>query len=289
MTQLSLHQSRTSHPSRAPARKDHRRLSGTADAAVERGPNVDPREVAYYRNLAATWWDRSGPFWPLHRLNELRTQYLREQLSSLFGRDPKEDTPLEGISMLDVGCGGGILSESMARLGATVHGIDVVEKNIEIARTHAEGSGLPLRYDATSTAALSDAGVRYDVVLNMEVVEHVPNVPAFMNECANLVAPGGAMAVSTINRTALSWLFAIVGAEYVLGWLPRGTHRWKQFVKPDEVERLLASDGLNVFARTGVRVNPFNRHFGLTPWMGVNYMMLACRRGGEGKAEHGTT
>ncbi len=246
------------------------------------GPyNVDPREVAYYEGLAATWWDRSGPFWPLHRLNALRTRYLRDVLARLFGRDPTLHEPLLGLSMLDVGCGGGILSESMAQLGAEVHGIEVVQKNVEIARTHARDSGLTVRYETIPASELVRRGAQYDVVLNMEVVEHVPDVPAFMRDCAQLVRPGGVMAVATINRNALSWLFAIVGAEYVLGWLPRGTHRWDRFVKPAEVEQLLARDGLEVVARTGVRVNPFNRHFALTSLMAVNYMLVA-RRGGPG-------
>ena len=276
MTQLSLDESQIRAATRHPA---NREAAATAKRAndVERGPNVDPREVAYYRDLAATWWDATGPFWPLHRLNELRTRYLRDQLTSLFSRDPRSDTPLKGLSILDVGCGGGILSESMARLGGVVHGIDVVEKNIEVARTHAASSGLPLRYDATSTSALIQAGVRYDVVLNMEVVEHVPDVATFMTECAGLVEHDGVMAVSTINRTPLSWLFAIVGAEYVLGWLPRGTHRWSQFQKPEEIESYLSGDGFDVVARSGVRVNPLNRHFALTRWLSVNYMLLAKR------------
>lgn len=241
------------------------------------GANVDPREVAYYQALAATWWDRSGPFWPLHRLNELRTGYLRRVLASAFGRDPRDETPLQDLTVLDVGCGGGILSESMAALGASVRGIDVVEKNIQVAQTHAAQSALPVRYEAVSASALLQRGAAFDVVLNMEVVEHVPDVPEFVRDCSRLVRPGGAMALATINRTALSWLFAIVGAEYVMRWLPRGTHRWRQFVTPREAEHLLNRDGLRVIARSGVRVNPFTRHFSLSHRMAVNYMLVARR------------
>jgi 2-polyprenyl-6-hydroxyphenyl methylase/3-demethylubiquinone-9 3-methyltransferase len=166
----------------------------------------------------------------------------------------------------------------MARLGARVHGIDVVERNLAVARAHAAGAGLDIRYEAVTAAELLSRGAGYDVVLNMEVVEHVPQVGAFLSNCARLVRPGGAMAVATINRTFRSWLFAIVGAEYALGWLPRGTHRWGRFVRPAEVESALARDGLQVEARTGVRVNPFNRRFSLCAAMPVNYMLVARRR-----------
>jgi len=163
----------------------------------------------------------------------------------------------------------------MARLGAHVHGIDVVEKNVTIARHHAQASALPLCYETTTAAALSQTGAVYDIVLNMEVVEHVPDVSALLGDCARLVRPGGIMVVATLNRTLLSWLFAIVAAEYVLGWLPRGTHRWSQFVRPSELKRHLATDGLDVIDQVGVRVNPIGRRFALTRMMAVNYMLVA--------------
>ena len=261
-------------------RRRGRRTAAPAAAAVP--DNVDPREVTYYDNLAATWWDRSGPFWPLHRLNALRSNYLRHVLARMFERDPRSAQPLAGLRMLDVGCGGGILSESMARLGAEVLGIDVVEKNIEIARIHAQDSGLDVRYELVSTSAIVERGDQFDVLLNMEVVEHVPDVPAFMAECAALVRPGGAMSVATINRTAKSWLFAIVGAEYVMRWLPRGTHRWAQFVKPTEIEDLLKQHAFEITAHAGVRVNPLTRRFSLSANMAVNYMLVAQKRTSAG-------
>ncbi len=252
-------------------------IEPVATTVTAAAANVDAREVAYYEALAHTWWDRTGPFWPLHALNALRTEYLRRVLARAFSRNAEEPRPLGGISVLDVGCGGGILSESIARLGAAVHGIDVVEKNVAVARLHARESGLPVRYDTTTAAALAQCDATYDIVLNMEVVEHVPDVPSFIGDCARLVTPGGVMVLATINRTFLAWLFAIVGAEYVLRWLPRGTHRWRQFVTPEELKGILDANELQTFEEIGVRVNPINRHFALTRAMAVNYMLVARR------------
>ena len=250
-------------------------------SAVKHAPvgptNVDASEVDRYARLAHRWWDRSGPFWPLHQLNGLRTSYLQETITQAFNRSEDVYLPLRGLRILDVGCGGGILSESMAHLGATVHGIDVVRESVESARLHAAQSQLAVRYDCISVSTLSNRGSTYDVVLNMEVVEHVPNVPEFLRACAGLVRSGGLMAVATINRTALAWLFAIVGAEYVLRWLPKGTHRWQQFVKPSEIGKLLNTNGCQTLAETGVRVNPINRQFTLSRAMAVNYMLIARR------------
>jgi 2-polyprenyl-6-hydroxyphenyl methylase/3-demethylubiquinone-9 3-methyltransferase len=248
-----------------------------AEPAAAGGENVDRREVAYYEQLAETWWDRVGPFWPLHRLNELRTAWLRQVLARVYARDPQESQPLRNVSLLDVGCGGGILSESVATLGAQVHGIDVVGKNVEAARRHARDSSLRVRYEKTTAVDLSQRGLEFDVVLNMEVLEHVPNPQALLSDCARLVRPGGVLVLATINRTFLSWLFAIVGAEYVLRWLPRGTHRWRQFLMPGELERGLDANGFVVIDKTGVRVNPLTRRFSLTPIMAVNYMLVAQR------------
>ena len=238
---------------------------------------IDPREVEYYTRMAETWWDREGPFWPLHTLNELRLTYIRDHLCEHFGRDSSTERPLHGLQVLDVGCGGGILAESMAKLGADVTGIDVVEKNINIAKLHAQGQSLPIDYRLTTAAELAASGARYDVVLNMEVVEHVADLAAFMHDCNRLTDEDGVMFVATINRTPLAWLFAIVGAEYVLGWLPRGTHRWRLFRKPREIRALLADGGIVVNDFTGVAVNPFTRTMRLTWLTQVNYMMFCTR------------
>lgn len=237
--------------------------------------SIDPEEVAFYEKLADLWWQESGPFWPLHRLNELRVDFIRELLIREFRLEPVLEAPLRGLRVLDIGCGGGILSESVAKLGAAVHGVDVVKKNIHAARCHAERNALSIEYELASAEILAGRGERYDVVLNMEVVEHVAELDLFLGACMRLVRPGGVMVVATINRTLLSWLAAIVMAEWVLGWLPRGTHRWSRFATPVELENLLAGEGFEVFARSGVRVNPFNRQFSLTSCLGINYMVAA--------------
>ena len=238
---------------------------------------IDPRETAYYQRMADFWWDSDGPFWPLHGLNELRVAWIREQLCAHFGGDPNAAAPLDGLRVLDIGCGGGILSESIARLGARVTGIDVVEKNIRIAALHAATQELDIDYRLVTASELAAGDARFDVVLNMEVVEHVADLPAFMSACTDLVGSGGVMFVATINRTAKSWLFAKVGAEYILRLLPRGTHRWREFRRPVEVETLLRAGGLEVRQRTGVALNPLRRHFSLVDSMRVNYMLLARR------------
>jgi 2-polyprenyl-6-hydroxyphenyl methylase/3-demethylubiquinone-9 3-methyltransferase len=247
--------------------------------------SVDPREVARYAALARTWWDRSGPFWPLHRLNALRVTWIRDRLCAHFGRDPNATRPLAALEVLDVGCGGGILSESIAALGARVLGIDVVARNVAIAEDHAAHTGVRSRYRVASAEALAVAGERFDAVLNMEVVEHVADLPGFMDACCDLVRPGGAMVVATLNRTLRSFLFAIVGAEYVLRWLPRGTHQWRRFPTPAEMSALLAAGQLGVTASTGVWVNPLTRRFGLTRSLAVNYMLMATRpTSGDGES-----
>lgn len=239
--------------------------------------SIDPDEVAYYEKLGDMWWDQNGLLWPLHRLNLLRSDYLKKVICHHFKRDEDRDTPLAGLNILDIGCGGGILSESMAQLGANVHGIDVTDKNIEVARRHSQRMALPIRYENITAEALAETGKTFDVVLNMEVVEHVADLPGFMNACMQLVASDGAMCISTINRNAKSWLFAIVGAEYVLRWLPKGTHQWKKFVKPSELQDMLEKHRMKVIQRSGVRVNPFNRRFSLTDSLSVNYMLFASK------------
>ena len=236
---------------------------------------IDPQEVAYYTRLSQQWWDRQGKFWPLHRLNELRVQYLWEEICRHYGRSDENDKPLAGLNILDIGCGGGILSESMAALGANVHGVDVVEKSITVARQHSRQQGLPIEYELSSAEELVERERKYDIVLNMEVVEHVLDLPLFMSACARLVAEDGIMFVATINRNPLSWLFAIVGAEYILRWLPMGTHSWRKFVRPAELEALFARNGLVVGSSVGVSVNPLTRRFKLCRRLAVNYMLSA--------------
>ncbi|MDZ7751058.1 MAG: bifunctional 2-polyprenyl-6-hydroxyphenol methylase/3-demethylubiquinol 3-O-methyltransferase UbiG [Gammaproteobacteria bacterium] len=239
--------------------------------------SVDESELPYYQRLAHTWWDDGGPFWPLHRLNRLRTAFIRERLCAGFGRDPDKPRPLAGLTALDVGCGGGILSESLHDMGLSVHGVDVVEKNIQVARLHAAAGGRDIAYTTITAEDLAARGVPYDVVLNMEVVEHVADLESFMMACNALVAPGGMTFVATINRTWAAFTSAIVGAEYILGWLPRGTHRYAKLRRPAEVIRLLEAGGLGVDATVGVRVNPLTRHFALSDYLGINYMVAASR------------
>ena len=237
--------------------------------------SVDPREVEYYHQFAQMWWDSSGPFWPLHRLNALRLGYIRAKLCEHFELDQRNEQPLQGLTVLDVGCGGGILSESMARLGATVTGIDVVEKNITIARHHCETTGLQISYQLETVESLAKTGQRFDAVLNMEVVEHVNDLEGFMASTCALTKRGGMMFVATINRTFLAWLIAIIGAEYVLRWMPKGTHRLAMFRKPAEIRRLLAQNSLMVKDLVGVGVNPLGKRMFLTRFKSVNYMLAA--------------
>lgn len=240
---------------------------------------INPDELAFYEGLAAFWWDRSGPFWPLHKLNELRVAWILEQACNRLGRSTSLERPLEGLRALDIGCGGGILSESISRLGADVTGIDVVEKNIHVAGLHARNQQLKIDYRHCTAQSLAESGEAYDLVFNMEVVEHVADLAAFMKSCNRLVAPKGQMFIATINRTWLGWALAIVGAEYVLRWLPKGTHRWRDFRRPGEIKQLLEADGLEVTAGSGVSVNPLTRRFRLTKGMAVNYMLLAEHAG----------
>jgi 2-polyprenyl-6-hydroxyphenyl methylase/3-demethylubiquinone-9 3-methyltransferase len=247
------------------------------------GPSVDEREVAFFNSLAATWWDTSGPFWPLHRLNQLRSTWIAARIAQHFERDLDSPAPLAGLRVLDVGCGGGILSESIAGLGASVVGIDVVKKNVAVARAHGRQGACDVEYRCTTAEALAATGETFDVVLNMEVVEHVSDVTGFMGACSALVARGGLMFVATLNRTAKSWLFGIVGAEYILRWLPRGTHRWDWFRTPSEIGALLERHGFEVGEKTGVKVNPISRRFRVHPSLQVNYMLWASK-----SREHGT-
>ena len=238
--------------------------------------SIDPREVDFYRKLADTWWDEAGPFWPLHRLNHLRSAWIVEQLGEL-SMTRAGDKPLSDLRVLDVGCGGGILSESLAALGARVTAIDVVEKNIVTARMHAESTKFQVDYQNSTAEHMAETGAQFDVVFNMEVVEHVLDLQGYLAACHRLVRPGGATFIATINRNPLAWLVAIFGAEYVLRWLPRGTHRYHLLRKPAEIQTLLARDGLQVRAITGVAVNPLSKKMRLCRSTLVNYMLCATK------------
>lgn len=246
-------------------------------AAHLTAPSIDPDEVAYFERLAHRWWDAEGPFWPLHRLNSFRVGYIRQRLATTLGRDAALDRPFEGLKLLDIGSGGGILSESMARLGARVTGIEITEKNIRVAELHAQWSGLGIDYRLATADQLVREGAQFDAVLNMEVIEHVEHLADFLADCGRLVRPGGVMVVASINRTLAALVMAIVGAEYILGWLPRGTHHFRKLVRPQQVTEGLG-DEFTLLHRTGVRVNPLNRVFSYTRWMGVNYMLLLQRK-----------
>lgn len=238
---------------------------------------VNDAEIAKFTAMAEEWWDPAGKFKPLHRFNPVRLRYIRDNLVAHFSRDGSSIRPLENLRILDVGCGGGLLCEPLARLGASVTGIDAAERNIAIARIHAARGELDIDYRLATSEALAAAGERFDVVLNMEVVEHVDNVPLYMKSCADLVAPGGLLFTATINRTARAWALAVIGAEYVLRWLPRGTHDWKKFLTPEEIGSLLTRNGLAVIDQTGVVFNPLADEWRAAPDMGVNYMVLAAR------------
>jgi len=240
-------------------------------------PTVDEAELARFAALADEWWNPRGKMAPLHKFNPLRLGYIRDAACRRFGRDAKRLDCLAGLRMLDIGCGGGLLSEPLARLGAAVVGADPAEANIAAARLHAVESGLAVDYRATTAEALAEAGERFDVVLAMEVVEHVADVDLFVKLTAGMVEPGGLMIAATLNRTIKSFALAIVGAEYVLRWLPRGTHQWDKFVTPEELERALARGGLKVIDETGVVYNPLADQWRLADDMNVNYMMVAER------------
>ena len=238
---------------------------------------IDAAEVERFSRMAAQWWDPRGKFRPLHKFNPVRLEYVRETVIAHFGLDGTAARPFDGLRFLDIGCGGGLLSEPMTRLGASVTGADASEVNIEVARIHAAESGLEIDYRATTAEALADAGERFDVVLNMEVVEHVADVDLYMRKCAEMVKPGGLMFIATINRTMKAWGLAIIGAEYILRWLPKGTHQYEKLVTPAEIDAALAPTGMTVVERSGVSYNPLADRWARSRDLDVNYMVLAAR------------
>lgn len=242
--------------------------------------SVDPAEIEKFAALATTWWDAEGPFRPLHRLNPVRLRFIRDRLAAQFGRDANADRPLEGLRIADIGCGGGLLAEPLTRLGATVTGIDATAKNIGVARAHAAESGLDIDYRVATAETLRDAGERFDAVLSMEVIEHVADIDAFLAAAAELVDRGGLMFLATLNRTLKSYALAIVGAEYILRWLPKGTHDWKRFVRPSELAASLRGAGMRIGDITGVVYNPLTDRWSLnTRDLDVNYMAVAEKPG----------
>jgi 2-polyprenyl-6-hydroxyphenyl methylase/3-demethylubiquinone-9 3-methyltransferase len=241
------------------------------------GSTIDRAEVARFAAQADAWWDERGSMRMLHRLNPVRIGYIRDRVTTQFGRDARRLDALRGLRVLDIGCGGGILAEPLARIGADVVAIDPAAENIEVARQHAEQGEVAVDYRCTTAEALADAGERFDLVLAMEVVEHVSDVDLFVRRAAEMVRPGGLMIAATINRTLKSFALAIVAAEYVLGWLPRGTHSWDKLVTPDELDGAITHGGLSVTHSVGVIYDPLADAWRLSEDMNVNYMMTASR------------
>jgi len=241
------------------------------------GSTIDEAEVARFSALADEWWDPRGKMAVLHKFNPVRLAYIRDAACRRFERNGKQLDCLKGLRILDIGCGGGILCEPLARLGANMLGADPAEKNIAAAKRHAEQSALAIDYRATTAEALADAGERFDIVLAMEVVEHVADVKLFVKRCAEMVQPGGLMIAATLNRTLKSFALAIVGAEYVLRWLPRGTHQWDKFVTPDELEIAMELSGLSTTDERGVIYNLIADRWELSTDTDVNYMVLGER------------
>lgn len=246
-------------------------MTGTGAASI------DAQEVAKFTAMAEAWWDPNGEFRPLHQLNPVRLRFIRDRVCAHLGRDPLAERALEGLRILDVGCGGGLLCEPLARLGARVTGIDAAEKNVRVAALHARQSGLEIDYRHAAAEDLAAAGESFDVVLNMEVVEHVADVAGFLAACGALVAPGGASVIATLNRTPKAFLLAIVGAEYILRWLPRGTHDWRKFLRPSELAGHLRHAGLQVVEITGVAYDPITGGWCTSRDLDVNYMVFAVK------------
>jgi 2-polyprenyl-6-hydroxyphenyl methylase/3-demethylubiquinone-9 3-methyltransferase len=241
--------------------------------------SLDPAEVEKFSKIAAEWWNPKGKFAVLHVFNPVRLAYIKEQVTARFARDPYQRRPFEGLRFLDIGCGGGLLTEPMARLGAEITGIDPSQKNISTASVHAAEQDLAIDYRAMTAEELAARAETFDVILNMEVIEHVANPQAFVQTCASLLKPHGLIFIATLNRTLKSFGLAIVGAEYILGWLPKGTHQWEKFITPEELESWLDANGLKRLDRTGVTYSPFTGEWRRARDMDVNYMLVAQKPG----------
>ena len=239
--------------------------------------SVDAAEVAKFSAMADEWWDPTGKFAPLHKFNPVRLGFIRDTAAAHFARDARGLRPFEGLSLLDIGCGGGLLSEPMARLGFKVLGADASERNVKTAAAHAEATGVGVAYRATTAEDLAAQRLTFDVVLNMEVVEHVADLPSYLAACAKLLRPSGVMFVATLNKTLKSLALAKIGAEYVLGWLPRGTHDWSRFIEPAKVQVMLEEMGLNVLKTQGVEFNPLAWDWRLSSDTDVNYIVVTSK------------
>jgi len=240
--------------------------------------SVDPDEMASFARMAKNWWDPNGPFKPLHIMNGARLKFIKETLCEHFHRDPSLDQPLKGLRILDIGCGGGLLCEPMTRLGASVTGVDALEKNLKTAKTHAEQVGLGIDYRHGTIEQLVEAKeTPFDAILNMEVIEHVANPPDFMKDCGAMVTEGGLMICSTINRTFKAFSFAILGAEYILRWLPRGTHQYEKLVKPHEIHRWLKKAGLTPQPSIGMSLNPLTSEWRFSDDLSINYVTVGLK------------
>jgi 2-polyprenyl-6-hydroxyphenyl methylase / 3-demethylubiquinone-9 3-methyltransferase len=251
--------------------------SGASGTTASR--TLDPAEVERFRRIADEWWDAKGKFAPLHKLGPARLTFIRDEIVRHFGKESGGLKPLAGLRVLDIGCGGGLVSEPVARMGAIVTGLDPGEENILAARAHAEPQGLSIDYRVGLVEDLAARGEQFDAVLCLEVVEHVPDVGAFVKTCASLVRPGGVMILSTINRNIKSYALAIVAAEYVLGWLPRGTHQWERFVTPDELSRFATGAGLDRPRFSGMTFDPLRDTWSLSSDTDVNYLAASAKRG----------
>ncbi len=241
--------------------------------------SINPAEVAKFEAMAAEWWDPNGKFKPLHMLNPCRLDYITRQIAAEFDRDLSAPAPFAGLRLLDIGCGGGLLSEPMARLGADVVGADAAARNIPVAQVHAEQSGLTIDYRLTTAEDLVTAGEQFDVVLNMEVVEHVADPQSYLTACQQLLKPGGLMICSTLNRNPKSYLMAIIGAEYVMRWLPKGTHEWSKFITPDELYDLIRKAGLHPVDRKGFVFNKVLWSWSISERdLSVNYVTASVKR-----------
>lgn len=245
---------------------------------MDQQSTIDPAEVAKFEAMAAEWWNPNGKFKPLHMLNPCRLDYITRQIAAEFDRDLSAPRPFQGLRLLDIGCGGGLLAEPMARLGADVVGADAAARNIPVAEVHARQSGLTIDYRHTTAEDLAAAGEQFDVVLNMEVVEHVADPLAYLTACQQLLKPGGLMICSTLNRNAKSFMMAIVGAEHVMRWLPKGTHDWKKFITPDELYDLIRKAGLDPVDRKGMVFNPLGWSWSLSARdLSVNYVTASIK------------